>query len=53
MTGPEDDPDPAANGDPGSMNGEDDEAGFDEMSPRLGWEDEADEDDDSEDDEDE
>ena len=42
QTGPEDPFDEAANGDPDSMNGEDDEEGFDEMSSELGWDDELD-----------
>ena len=46
ITGPEDEFDPETNGDPDSLTGEEDEAGFDEMSPEVGWEDEEGEDDD-------
>lgn len=46
----EDEFDPAVNGDPDSTTGEEDESGFDEMSPFVGWEDESDEDEGEEDD---
>jgi hypothetical protein len=47
-TGPLDEFDDSANGDPDSMNGEDDEEGFDDMPVEAGWED--DDQDDGEDD---
>ena len=50
MTGPEDEFDPAVNGDPDSTTGEEDDSGFDEMSPLVGWEDEGDDDEGEEDD---
>lgn len=39
--GPGDEFDDAVNGDPDSRLGEEDESGFDEMSPEVGWQDEA------------
>jgi hypothetical protein len=54
-TGPEDDFDPAVNGDPDGHSGEETEDGYDEMSPEVGWEDpsfEDDEDDEEGDEED-
>ena len=50
MTGPEDEFDPAVNGDPDSTTGEEDESGFDEMPAEAGWEDESDDDEGEEDD---
>lgn len=53
-TGPEDEFDDSANGDPDSLNGEEDESGFDDMPLLNGWEDEGDEEDeDGEEDEEE
>ena len=44
MTGPEDEFDPAVNGDPDSTTGEEPDAGeFDEMPVENGWDDESDE----------
>lgn len=52
VTGPEDEADPAVNGDIDSVNGEEAEDGFDDMPVDCGWEDESDEEDDAEGDED-
>ena len=43
--GPEDDPDPSVNGDPDSLCGEEDGAGFDDMPAECGWEDEGEDED--------
>jgi hypothetical protein len=51
ICGPEDEFDERVNGDPDSTLGEDDESGFDEMSPAVGWDDESDEEEDEDDDE--
>lgn len=51
--GPEDEFDDAVNGDPDSMNGEDDETGFDDMPVMNGWEDEGGEEDEDEEPDDE
>ena len=47
--GPEDDLDPCVNGDPDSLTGEEDEAGFDDMPLENGWEDEGGDDEEDED----
>lgn len=43
--GPDDEFDPAVNGDPDGQLGEETEDGYDEMSPAVGWDDESDGDD--------
>jgi hypothetical protein len=39
VTGPDDEPDPAVNGDGDSHHGDDDESGYDDMPVECGWED--------------
>lgn len=48
VCGPEDEFDVSCNGDPSSLTGEDDEAGFDDMPTETGWDDESDDDEEEE-----